>query len=205
MPGQSILALPDEYFVQVGIGISQPKLSHAACKCDLVCIGANGNGASEKLLDSSRRRAARMDNGHADGADVTIRQAAADPHQGRHPEFHLVPVHMPRNAGKVDTDPYRCPGHAAHHDAFGGDGAVPFCPSQSVAESLGGGENEIEQFDPSEIELPGEVKSEEVIPQRVRSQIQEPDLPVRRQPSIGIVNPRRCDSRLVEKGCRMTP
>jgi hypothetical protein len=71
--------------------------------------------------------------------------------------------------------------------AFVDDSAVAFDAPQRVLQYLGGGHDIVEQADLSEIEVAREVKSQQIIAQRIRNKPQECDLGFDFQTSVTVL------------------
>jgi hypothetical protein len=129
-----------------------------------------------------------MTEAHAVWHEMTIRELPTQADQGGEPTLHLMAIREPLDA---DITKRHCEILAlpkARREAFIHDCFVARTPAQSVAEGLRGRHDIIEQPDLAKIEALGEVKAEEIVPQRICNKLNKSDLSFRPEPSMTIVN-----------------
>src|SRR5262249_40145903 len=110
------------------------------------------------------------------GRQAPAGHLADDAAQGRHPEFDLMPIGMPRNTDVIKGDLDVLAVAIRQRDPLIGNLAVPRCPLQGFIQPLRRSEHVVKQTDLSEIEILAEMKSQEVILQRLRGKLQKLDL-----------------------------
>src|SRR5215831_9544706 len=97
-----------------------------------------------------------------------------------------MPIQMPSNTNVISRDPDIFAFKVFCGDAFIDNRDVPGDPSQGLTHRLRGSRDVIEQPKPSQFRLLTEVKSEILILQRARGEVQKPDLRLGAEPGMNV-------------------
>jgi hypothetical protein len=89
------------------------------------------------LLEPGGSGAARMGDADPDWPEAAAGQVLANPHEGRHPEFHLMPIGVAGDAHIAEADLQFASLFAAQPHALVGDGVVPLDLGQGLAKRGG--------------------------------------------------------------------
>jgi hypothetical protein len=189
----------DQHLVEVVIGAHHGHASDRLGKCNLIRVGTERDAASQKLIELRTIFTPAMHELDAARQQALARELPAGADQCGHPAFDLMPVGMPRNAEIIENQRNVVPLDTAQRDRLIRDRAVARHSLQGVAQHFRGRQDIIEQAGLSQVELPAQVKSQEVVLQGVRRQLDKPDLILGVDASAAILDLSAGQTRLVQQ------
>jgi O-antigen/teichoic acid export membrane protein len=178
---QRLFAHVDHQAVEVRIRIQQRQLPRLAREQQFVVRGAVLDRASHESRELRVSRRTAVGQPHAFRLQLLARELAADEHQGRQPEFDLVPIVLAPHAGVTHghADP-PAPDHLLRH-TFVDDGSEARTARQRVDQRVRRCQHVVEQPGAPRIELQRQVHAQHVVIHGLRDPVQEIDLAAHRQ------------------------
>ena len=196
---ECVLAIPDQELVEVGVGADHRQVPGPRLEGDAVGCHAIFDVGAEKPGKYSIAVSPQVGEPHMNRHQPAARELPANPQQGGHPEFDLMPVGMP-------THTHVFQGHAdilavekGQRDALVHDGAVSGCALQGFAQRVGRGEHVIEQSDQAQIGVLREVEAEQVVGERIGNEVEEFDLLADRKTRLPVLDLVIREARLLQE------
>ena len=182
------IAISDEQSIQMGVGIEQRQIPRTRRKSDLVNRCSEFDVAAEETRQLGRAAFVHVDEMHMTRHKPNACQLPAHPNERGRPKFDLMPIPVTTNPSAMKTDGHLLAIDALLHQAFIDDGGVARSALEGVEQYLRGSDHVVVQANLSQIVVPREVETQQIITERLSDKSEEFDLVTNPQRRLSIKN-----------------